>query len=222
MLDLQRTLTFATGSWYQMVDQKYTYLTRKCGVYYYTRRVPKSLSRRFGRQRFVKCLHTKSSTKAANLSIELNSRLENIWDRLRLDLIDFDFISVQKRNHKVSPRIHSPNLSEAAEAYLRLKKQTRGPTFVTSTKRNIGYLIECTGDIPILELRSNHGAKFRDHLMAKDLTVASVRRIFASVKAVVNLAITEFGLNIQNVFSSVYLPDGQKVKTRIPIPVLAP
>jgi hypothetical protein len=69
--------------------QKPLYLTAKRGVYYYTRRVPQSLKAQFQSPRFVKCLHTKSETKAAALSTELSSRLENIWDRMRLELLDF-------------------------------------------------------------------------------------------------------------------------------------
>ena len=69
--------------------QKPLYLIAKRGVYYYTRRVPQSLKAQFQSPRFVKCLHTKSETKAAALSTELSSRLENIWDRMRLELLDF-------------------------------------------------------------------------------------------------------------------------------------
>ena len=216
--DLQRNLTFAHGSWYQMGNQKYSYLTVKSGIYYYTRRVPKSLLSRFEKKRFVKCLHTSSLAKAERLSSELSSRLENIWDRLRLDLVDC--APVQNSRQKVKPNTdnYSPKLSEVVEVYLRLKKQTRGSTFVTSTQRNIRYLIESLGDIPLSEVQAKHGSKFRDDLIAKGLTTASVRRIFASVKAVVNLGITEFGLEAQNVFTSVYLPDGGQVTTRMPIP----
>ena len=85
------------------IEQKYFYtdkaphgkpkihLSKKnCGVSYYTCRDPESLLKNFERQHFVKCLHTKSSSKAKNSIIELNSRLKNIPDRLRIVLIDFD------------------------------------------------------------------------------------------------------------------------------------
>jgi len=70
-------------------------------------------------------------------------------------------------------------------------------------------------------LHPYHGSQFRDHLISKGLTTASVKRVFASVKAVVNLGITEFGLDVQNVFASVYLPDCRPSKTRKPIPDIA-
>ena len=69
--------------------QKPLYLRAKRGVYYYTRRVPQILKAQFQSPRFVKCLHTKSHAKAATLSTELFTRLENIWDRMRLELLDF-------------------------------------------------------------------------------------------------------------------------------------
>ena len=216
--DLQGTLIFAHGSWYRMVDQKHSYLTLKSGTYYYTRRVPKSLSLSFGKSRFVKCLHTSSLAKAERLSMELSSRLENIWDRLRLDLLDFAPIQTLPQKATSNVHYHSPKLSEVVEVYLRLKKHARGSTFVTSTQRNIRYLIECVGDIQVAELHANHASRFRDNLTGKGLSTASVKRIFASVKAVINLGITEFGLEAQNVFASVYLPDGEQAKARMPIP----
>ena len=69
--------------------QKPLYLTTKRDVFYYTRRVPQSLKAQFQSPRFVKCLHTKSPDKASRLSLELSSRLENIWDRMRLEVLDF-------------------------------------------------------------------------------------------------------------------------------------
>ena len=89
VLDLQGTETFAREPVYHMGYQKPLYLTTKRDVFYYTRRVPRSLKAQFQSSRFVRCLHTKSETKAAALSTELSSRLENIWDRMRLDLLDF-------------------------------------------------------------------------------------------------------------------------------------
>ena len=42
---------------------------------------------------------------------------------------------------------------------------------------------------------------FRDHLFDKGMSSASVRRVFASVKSIINLAIREHGLNCTNVFA---------------------
>ncbi|MDB2502260.1 tyrosine-type recombinase/integrase [Paracoccaceae bacterium] len=220
MLDLQRTLTFATGSWYRMVDQKHLYLTKKNGVYYYTRRVPRKLISSFGRERLVKCLHTRSTLKAKRISLEVNSRIESIWDRLRLDLEDFrpvPFSAPQKKFKETEET--SSILSDAEKLYLRLKDGTRSATFKSATKRNLGYLIECIGDIDVTQIQPQHGTAFRDFLMNKGLSSSSIRRVFSTVKAVINLTISEKGLQARNIFTSVYIPDDTKTKTRIPIPV---
>ena len=59
--------------------------------------------------------------------------------------------------------------------------------------------------------------KFRDYLFAKGLNGASVARIFGTVRAVINLALSEFGLSIVNPFSNVYFDQSQGVKKRLPI-----
>ena len=59
--------------------------------------------------------------------------------------------------------------------------------------------------------------KFRDYLFAKGLNGASVARIFGTVRAVINLALSEFGLAIVNLFSNVYFYQSQGVTKRQPI-----
>lgn len=58
-----------------MVDQNATYLTRRRGVhYYYTRRIPKELQKRLGKERIVVSLKTKSRRKAVASAIVLVSQ----------------------------------------------------------------------------------------------------------------------------------------------------
>jgi integrase len=59
--------------------------------------------------------------------------------------------------------------------------------------------------------------KFRDYLFAKGLNGASVSRVFGTVRAVINLALSEFGLAIVNPFSNVYFDQRQGVKKRHPV-----
>ena len=48
---------------------------------------------------------------------------------------------------------------------------------------------------------------FRDHLLDKELAGASVKRVFSSIKAIYNLAASEYGLDGKNPFSKVYFPE---------------
>ena len=55
-------------------------------------------------------------------------------------------------------------------------------------------------------------------LIDKGLSVLSVRRIFTTVKAVINLALAEHGLDIRNGFAFIYMPEAER-KKRVSIPV---
>jgi len=201
-----------------MVDQKHSYLTLKNGVYYYTRRVPIKLIANFGKARFVKCLHTSSEPKAQRLGQEISSRLENIWDRMRLDLDDYGVQTPIKSKPEIRRNrnaVQSFRISDARVLYLRLKGVNRTPTFATASVRNSGYLIEMLGDLQLTELTTNHGGEFRDYLFSKGLSSASVKRVFSSVRAIINLGAAEKGLEIINPFSAVFVPDDGKIKKRL-------
>ena len=201
--------------------QKPLYLTAKRGVYYYTRRVPQSLKAQFQSPRFVKCLHTKSEAKAAGLSTELSSRLENIWDRMRLELLDFKTLGPRTAVLGSIGKSEGCDflISDGFNLYLRLKAATKPVAFITYTKRNQRYLTECLGDVSVAGMSPRNGADFRDHLLEKGLSSSSVRRVFSTVKAVINLCISEYGLQITNPFGGVYIPDDNLETKRRPIPL---
>jgi len=73
-----------------MVDQKATYPTRRRGLhYYYTRRIPKELQKRLGKERIVVSLRTKSRRKAIASAIVLSEKLESFWNGMKLEDIIF-------------------------------------------------------------------------------------------------------------------------------------
>jgi hypothetical protein len=149
--------------------QKPLYLTTKRDVFYYTRRVPQGLKVQFQSPRFVKCLHTKSPDKASRLSLELSSRLENIWDRMRLEVLDFK--SPEPRSVVFGANFISARndflISDGFDLYLRLKGTAKTDNFRKCTERNQRYLTACLGNVTIGDLSLRNGADFRDHLLAK-------------------------------------------------------
>jgi len=110
-----------------------------------------------------------------------------------------------------------PNLSDAAVLYLRLKGQNKPPAFEATLKRGCGYLIDCCGMKDLAAYTRSDATEFRDYLFAKGLNGASVARIFGTVRAVINLALSEFGLAIVNPFSNVYFDRSVGVKKRHPV-----
>ena len=97
-----------------------------------------------------------------------------------------------------------PSLSAAVVLYLRLKGQNKPPSFEATLKRGCGYLIDSCGMKNLEGYTRSDATQFRDYLFAKGLNGASVTRVFGTVRAVINLAISEFGLAIINPFSNVY------------------
>jgi integrase len=79
-------------------------------------------------------------------------------------------------------------------------------------------VIEALGDKPINEYASSEAGKLRDTLLATGLAVASIKRMFGSIKAIINLAMAEHGIEGRNPFSSIYMPDGTQ-EERQPIPL---
>ena len=90
-------------------------------------------------------------------------------------------------------------------------------TFEAAVRRSCGYLIDCCGMKDLTDYVRSDATKFRDYLFAKGLNGASVARIFGTVRAVINLALSEFGLAIVNPFSNVYFDHSVGVKKRLPV-----
>ena len=157
------------------MDQNHHYLMQKSGVFYFSRRVPSNLQHHFKCQRFVRCLHTRSELKAHRLSQELSSRLENIWDRQRLELINFASTAAnQDYTWTVDKTAAAFPISDAFAMYLRLNPIDRPETFETNTCRNLRYFTDCLGDDDICALLPQHGGQFRDYLIARGLATSSI------------------------------------------------
>ena len=193
------------------------YLTVRNNVFYFNRRVPLELQSKLNKRRIIISLNTKSLTKAQKLSYTISDRLERYWDNLRLDLfhtkhIGKIIIAEKNTNEKIT-------LSMSLNNYLNLKSFGKNDLFKTSATRNISYAIQCFQDIDINKLEIKDGGVFRDYLFKKELSSSSIKRIFSSVKSIINFNIKEYGIDIQNPFSGTYIPDDNKTKIRLPIPI---
>jgi len=74
------------------------------------------------------------------------------------------------------------------------------------------------GNRPITAYASSDAAAFRDYLFAKGLSLGSVKRIFGSVRSVINLVMLEHGIEGNNAFAKTYMPDRDDTEDRQPIP----
>ena len=109
------------------------------------------------------------------------------------------------------------DLLDARGNYLKLKGHDKSSIFHSIAKPNIEYAIDVIGNKDLGEYTTTDGASFRDALLARSLTVSSIKRTFTSVRSIVSLAISEHGLDMRNPFSNVYFPERNDTKRRLPI-----
>ena len=148
----------------------------------------------------------------------LLQRLEDYWMSLRLSAMPLPgqhLIQNRPRDYYGSD---SPLLSEALAKYLLLKGEGKDRTFVRGANRNIQYVTEHLGDRPIDAYTSADAASLRDKLMDNGLSVSSVKRNFSTIRSIINLTITEQGLDCINAFARTYMPDDDRQR-RLPIPI---
>ena len=196
-----------------MVDHFSTYLYQKRGFYYFSRRVPKELHHCHAKHRIVLALNTRSRAKALKYAQVICQRLDERWLPMRLDAIGLGNVIANDVR-----AISAPTLSEATQQYLQLKGMGKAKTFHQAALRNAGTVIEICGDRVVTEYRTTDAGQVRDVLIDRGLNVLSVRRSFTTIKAIINLAIAEHGLDMRNPFSSIFMPEADS-KKRVSIPV---
>ncbi len=193
-----------------------TFTYKKGRVFYYSRRVPSDLRAYYSKPRIVQSLRTKSPSIAEKASLMLTARLEEYWLSLRIKKVKIPAAHLlTDSGHNAQSDL--PDIRMALNEYLRLKGEGRDKYFYSLTNRNVGYLIDFIG-IRALDLYTTaDAAKFRDWLKEKRLSSSSIKRIFSTIKSVINLCISENGLAIKNPFIGIYMPDSGDTKTRHPV-----
>ena len=143
--------------------------------------------------------------------------LKTIGLGLRLQKIDIPALQLVKSDDMSDD---SCLLSEARELYLRLKAVGKDKVFIRTVTRNTDYVIKLLGDRPIGSYSSSETAQFRDWCLKQEgITVRTVKRVFASIRSIVNIAITEHGYDCSNAFSKTFFPEEENLSKRKPIPL---
>jgi len=197
-----------------------SYTFQKSGIWYFSRRVPADLRRHYRTGRIAYSLRTKLLRDARVRAMSDAAKLDRHWHILRIssdDLPGKHLLNDAVQESAAVSSIDDHSLKAAVAVYLRLKGNDRPPTFEAAVRRSCGYLIDCCGMKDLHDYVRSDATKFRDYLFAKGLNGASVARIFGTVRAVINLALSEFGLAIVNPFSNVYFDHNVGVKKRLPI-----
>ena len=91
-------------------------------------------------------------------------------------------------------------------------------TFIRGASRNVDAVIKQLGDRPIDRYSSSDAAALRDAMLDRGLSIASVKRNFSTIRSIINLTISEHGLDCGNAFARTFMPEEDKQR-RLPIPI---
>ena len=183
------------------------YFYKRNETFYFSRSVPSDLRHRFNKKKIEVSLRTKSEVNAAKSAAALSDRLERYWDSLRMEQIHLKELCLSVVSQSaIMHKNHSLSMDDALDCYHRLKGADKNELFFNVSERSIRYLKECLGDRPIEQLQAGDAGLFRDYLFDSGLSSSSVKRVFSTVKAIINLSIRENGLGITNPFAGVRFP----------------
>ena len=195
------------------------YFYKRNETFYFSRAVPSDLRHRFNKKKIEVSLRTRSKAKAESSAAALSDRLERYWDSLRMELIYSRELGIKTSSKQLLfEKDKALSFMDALELYQQLKGREKTKLFFEVSNRSIRYLTECLNHDDVNYLETSDATQFRDFLFERGMSSSSVKRIFSSVKAIINLAIKEYGLGVTNVFQGVFIPEDNKVRDRLPVP----
>jgi len=201
-----------------MYNHNQQYIQSKGGVFYFVRRVPVDVQPYYSSKRISFSLKTRSLNRALRACNSILQRLEDYWLGLRLQKMDIPAIHLV-RSDTAAEESNTPTLSDALELYLKLKGVGKDKVFIRTAARNVEYVVKTLGNRSIEQYSSADASVFRDWLLDQGMSIKTVKRVFSSVRAIINISITEEGLGCSNAFSKTYFPEDDKAVTRKPIQV---
>ena len=197
-----------------MYKDAHQYVADRDGVFYYVRRVPLDVRQHYASSRISFSLRTKSHQSALRAARSVTQRLDDYWLGLRLQQMDIPAIHLVQVGTTID---NSPSIMEAVELYLSINGK-EGTTFKRTARRNAEYVAKAIGNKPIASFSSSDAAQFRDWCVEQGMTISTVKRVFGSVRAIINLVMREHGIKGSNAFSGTFMPDRGDASTRQPIP----
>ena len=194
------------------------YFYKRGDTFYFSRAVPSDLQHRFDKRKVEVSLRTKSETKAGKSAAALSDRLERYWDSLRMEMIYSRELGLSVIEEAAAQKRSNLTFDEVLKLYHRLKGVGKTKLFFEGSERSIRYLKDCLGHNSIDGLMPGDAGQFRDYLLDRGMSSSSVRRVIASVRAMLNLVIKEYGLSGPNIFNGIFIPKDLHKKERPPIP----
>ena len=210
------------------MDNSIPFTFTKSGIYYFERRVPRDLLKHYSASKICYSLRTRSGPVALSRATRAAQQLDEYWYHLRIKDVDLPGRHLLLLQHSVGGQAHfdvrqeacadaAVPLSEAVSIYLKHKGKDRPVTFHRAAVRACGYVVDVCGDKDLTYYTKTDGNAFRDALVERKMAGSSITRIFGTVRAVINFAVSELGLTMTNPFAGVYYDRAAGVAARMPI-----
>ena len=191
------------------------YLIRKRGMFYLQKRVPKALVGHYGKEFIRKSLRTRDRLQAIRISSQLVTALEKEWSDKLFAIPD----DVPATLFLSEAQDTVPVLSVALTDYCTMKGRLDDKRFMVFTQRVAGEVISIAGDKLISGYTRSDALAFRDRLLGRGVTTATVKRNFECIRAIWNYSAREHGLVMANPFANMNYGNGSASVTRKPIPI---
>ena len=108
------------------------------------------------------------------------------------------------------PRISEPTLREATAAYLDMKGKADSIKFTRPIELAVTKIIKQSGNKLLSAYTRNDAIQFRDSLIKRKVSLATVKRNLSVIRSIWNFASREHGINTLNPFANM-LAKGFKV-----------
>ena len=191
------------------------YLIRKRGTFYLQKRVPQALVGHYGKEFIRKSLRTRDRVTAIRISSQLVTALEKEWSDKLFAISDNMPATVLLSE----PKHTVPILSAALADYCTMKGRLDDKRFMVFTQRVAGEVIAISGDKLISAYTRADALAFRDRLLGRGVTTATVKRNFECIRAIWNYSAREHGLVIAKPFANMNYGNGSASVARKPIPI---
>jgi len=112
-----------------------------------------------------------------------------------------------------------PSLSEAMHLYVQATGKEGNQRFIASSERSVAKVISLSGDKAISAYNRSDALKFRDALVSRGSSQATVKRNLSNVRAIWNYIAREHGIEAVNPFANMNYGNAKAPVKRMPIPI---
>ena len=191
------------------------FLIKKRDIYYLQKRVPKKLIPTIGREFVRLSLRTRDKATAIRTAGPILAALERDW-HYQLFAIP---VGTNVIDHFGSNTISEPTLTEAAASYIEMKGKAEDRKFTNPTNLVINAIVQQSGNKVISAYVRSDAVRFRDGLIRRGVSQATVKRNLSIIRSIWNFAAREHGIMTANPFANMNYGNASGPVRRLPIPL---